>query len=211
MYTSSCTLQYVSYAVELHVFQCMAHNIWWRLHYALLFLLTAIWHCNYLAVRDLVWAFNYCVWVWFWLSLTPPFTSTTVCIRCSASVIVLDHLHAGILRSYSSSISAAERLYQTVRWIRLLLAYLTGVRCVDLPCGLWDVEPHDDADGHGKGTVNESGSETEMEKHGWSSVAWRLSAYRFFQRDVKSLQETYQVAMPVIELKKKVMGPVLTV
>ena len=36
--------------------------------------------------------------------------ATAACICSSAAVTVLDHRQAGILRSYSSSISAAERL-----------------------------------------------------------------------------------------------------
>ena len=78
---------------------------------------------------------------------------------------------------------------------------------VDLPLSLGEVEPHENTAGHGEGAVHKAGLEAEGEEHGWSGIAMNISLVSLsLPRKV-----THHVAIPIIELVKKVIGPVLTV
>jgi hypothetical protein len=128
--------------------------------------------------------------------LSPPWTMSCIC--CSTEVTVLDHLHAGILRSYSSSISgraAGKGQHALQGW--------------HSPLGLRDVQPHEDTHGDGQGAVHKAGPDPKCKEHRRSGVA--VSCERWYlSSGTRERRRTYQVAMPVIELVKKVTGPVLT-
>lgn len=105
--------------------------------------------------------------IYAWRSLAPtPFSITTSCICSSAAVTVSDHLQAGILRSYSSSISAAERLHH----VSSMSSCRYLVRAV-IPSGLGEVEPHEDTNRHGEGAIHEACLDTKCEKHGRGGIA----------------------------------------
>jgi len=80
----------------------------------------------------------------------------------------------------------------------------------NLPLGFWEVEPHEDTAGHRKGAVHKAGLEAKMEEHRWSGIATQISL-KALSLSLEGIAGTYHVAIPMIELVKKVIGPVLTV
>lgn len=140
-------------------------------------------------------------------SYTSRFASTTACICCSPAVTVFRHLHAGMCRSYNSSISAAERLRSP--YVSFHFCILGTEHCLvedNLPFGLRKIKPQVDTDGDGEGGVDEASPQAEGEEHRWGSIA------RLHGQSARSCVgvESYQVAIPIMELLRKVKGPVLT-
>lgn len=79
-----------------------------------------------------------------------------------------------------------------------------------LPLSLGEVDPHEDTYGHRKGAIHEAGLDTKCEEHARSSVAIKDQLGMSTLRIRNGVTRTHQVAIPMIELVKKVTGPVLT-